>query len=428
MKKTFLLQLVLVLSVMVSQAQGFQFQTIGTTGISSGTPTSGTILNGKIYVSGKYYYVDGVQVNNFAVIDGNTYSESGDIPGTKTCDFGYSVATNTIYALTSDSPNYVYSQNQMGEWDPVPISFDNQPMFIYTLNDSEFVITGGFTVVNGISANYICTWNAVTNTVTDIGGLPGPDIYTKMCLYLGKLLVPYYIASTSDPHFMVLDLNTMELDYDPQLELSNVLLYGLWADSDILYMSYAGIDGYYHLSKYENGNWSVIGTSSPSEVSGMAVDANGDLIICGSFNSVSGVSVSHMMARYDGSTWHDFSNLADIDVTPQKVLMYEGILYAIGNIWHNGFKVGVMRWVDPTGTPPLESNTLSLYPNPTTYILSVSYSEGELITIRDLSGKTMKSFRTVSDQTVIDVSAFSPGMYLLESGDQRIKQKFVVAY
>ncbi|HYV94658.1 MAG TPA: T9SS type A sorting domain-containing protein [Chitinophagales bacterium] len=430
MKKNFLVSLLFVLSLTASKAQSFQFQTIGTTGISSGTPSDGTILNGKIYVSGTYYYVDGQQVNNFAVIDGNIYSESGNVPGSKTYGYGYSVATNTVYVLTADSPNYIYAETQIGEWDSVLITFDDQPKYIFAINDSEFVITGDFTVVNGTTCTNVCLWNAVSNIVTNIGSLgEGEGVITDMCMYEGKLLVPYYMSSASDPHFKVLDLTTMSLDYDPGLEVPNQRLCNFFADSDILYMSYLGIEGNYHVAKYENDVWLEIGQLSPFGADGMTIDADGSLVVCGIFGDANGVSITHGMARYDGSAWHDFSGIIDIDVTPQKVLMHEGTLYAIGNIWHNGYKVGVMRWVDPTGTPLLESNTsLSLYPNPTACILSVSCSVGKLITIRDLSGKTIKTFHTASNQLAIDLSELSPGMYILEIGNQAIKQKFVVAH
>lgn len=67
----------------------------------------------------------------------------------------------------------------------------------------------------------------------------------------------------------------------------------------------------------------------------------------------------------------------------------------------------------------LDVNTINAYPNPTTGLLTIKSDnlEGKLLILVDINGKEVLTFKSIENQTTIDLSSYSKGVYTLKSGN-----------
>lgn len=82
------------------------------------------------------------------------------------------------------------------------------------------------------------------------------------------------------------------------------------------------------------------------------------------------------------------------------------------------------------GTNEVELAVVSVYPNPTTGIVNISSEKNiDNVYVYDISGKLLRTFNKLStDKTVLDLSAFTSGTYILkvETGKKIITRKVII--
>ncbi|MFN3753140.1 T9SS type A sorting domain-containing protein [Flavobacterium sp.] len=158
-------------------------------------------------------------------------------------------------------------------------------------------------------------------------------------------------------------------------------------------------------------------------------------------NTFEMLNASHTVnTRREGNqlTWHFF----DINLPPSSININDGhgyvyfrikpkAGYAIGDIIPNTASIFFdynppivtntfnTEFVETLGTDTFEANTILMYPNPASQLLTVSVTNAaenlKEIIFYDIIGKRIKTISSLSDhQTIIDLSDLSKGVYLLE--------------
>jgi hypothetical protein len=73
----------------------------------------------------------------------------------------------------------------------------------------------------------------------------------------------------------------------------------------------------------------------------------------------------------------------------------------------------------------LQESKLNVYPNPVTqkaFINSPATAIGSTVFIYDLQGRLLKTMVIQSEETMVDMSGWSPGVYLFQQRGARISQ------
>jgi len=90
------------------------------------------------------------------------------------------------------------------------------------------------------------------------------------------------------------------------------------------------------------------------------------------------------------------------------------------------------EFVQALGNPTFDSNAISLAPNPTSNLVTITNSSAEKIStvaIYDLTGKKIFTLNNAPDSISIDVSNFSKGIYLIElssESNSKITKKLIL--
>ena len=71
--------------------------------------------------------------------------------------------------------------------------------------------------------------------------------------------------------------------------------------------------------------------------------------------------------------------------------------------------------------------TVSFFPNPTTNILTIETSQKSSVEILNLEGQIIKSYKSTDNNTIIDVSSFSSGIYFIKASSDKgvVVKKFI---
>ena len=68
----------------------------------------------------------------------------------------------------------------------------------------------------------------------------------------------------------------------------------------------------------------------------------------------------------------------------------------------------------------VSDSRINIYPNPANNVLNVkidNYESDDMITIMDVSGRTLISETITNDQMKVDLSSLSKGLYIIKVGD-----------
>ena len=66
-----------------------------------------------------------------------------------------------------------------------------------------------------------------------------------------------------------------------------------------------------------------------------------------------------------------------------------------------------------------EKKIISLYPNPVSDFLEISFSEGShKIVLTDITGKKLQQFQNVTDNLTINFSDYAAGVYIIKVSDE----------
>jgi|GEM_PF-1507611 len=218
---------------------------------------------GNVYIGGDFTDAGGIQANNIAMWDGNTWQALG------------TGMNGPVRSITIDESNNVYAGgefttaggqavNYIAQWNGSSWSGLNGGMDgninALTFDESGALYAGGyFTNAGGVAANYIAKWDGATWSALAEG--------------------------TND------EVNTIAID-------GNGLIYAGG------YFTEAGSEYVYGIAKWEGGVWTDLDEGMDGPVLTIAIDGNNNIYAGGLFSSAgSEFTLVFGVAKWDGSAW-----------------------------------------------------------------------------------------------------------------------------
>jgi ligand-binding sensor domain-containing protein len=172
--------------------------------------------------------------------------------------------------------------------------------------------------------------------------------------------------------------------------------------------------------KYDGGHWSGYTTSDglvSNSVTSIAIDAEDNKW----FGTGNGVS------KFDGSKWTNYTTSDGLADNVVNAIAID----AQGNKWF-GTVNGVSKLTDGSSSIPkkVNENPLQLYPNPVQSSLYIDLSgKSGMLQIHDITGKKILQKQIIENITIIDVSGFESGIYIVRVlSDHQILTKKIVKY
>jgi hypothetical protein len=173
-----------------------------------------------------------------------------------------------------------------------------------------------------------------------------------------------------------------------------------------------------NIAKWNGTSWSALGTGLTGSFGLAVVDFNSGLYAGGYFSTAGGAPNTSNLAKWDGAAWSAAISTpfnADVDaftVVPGT----QPILYAVG-YFNNTPYSHVAKYTSLVGIEEesLPSGSVLIYPNPAKDKLTIRFSEdlklqNSELSVYDILGNKILQIN-ITQQTTIDVSSFSAGVY-----------------
>jgi hypothetical protein len=203
--------------------------------------------------------------------------------------------------------------------------------------------------------------------------------------------------------------------------------------------SFTDTNGYHFVAKWDGTAWSELGTGSNalnanSTIWSLCMDPAGYLYATGQFSDSNNRSY---VAQWNGVKWHELGtgrNAIDYDggplITP-AAWIFAVCSDAHGNIYAGGSFTDTTVMVSPYGnscvkkygeadegiTPAASEGIVNVYPNPAGGTIKISIISGPTgggYRVMDMTGRTISAGMLGATDTTIDISALTPGLYLLQ--------------
>lgn len=310
---------------------------------------------------------------------------------------------------------------------------------------------------DSINIKNIATWNdSVWAGIGNISWTLGP--FSEMAIYKGELYIGGFfyfedeqtttrnIAKYNGSYWSsvssgIVSTNSLDIPIKKMIEYQNDLYIGgsFYSNNNVAN----------YLLRWDGYNFYNVGGGINGEIRDMAI-YNNELYVVGDFSIAGGVEVNSVnygsIAKWDGHNWCSLET--SVGGIINSIVNHQGELYIAGNFNQiNGIQIkNIAKWVGGTFVEvcgnttgiheEASANALSIYPNPATDNLLISYKSFSMlnttITIFNQYGLMVKRIQDYSvegeNARMIDISSFSNGMYLLNisSNDFYISSKFVI--
>ncbi|MEW6126674.1 MAG: C25 family cysteine peptidase [Acidobacteriota bacterium] len=217
----------------------------------------------------------------------------------------------------------------------------NSTVNVITINGSDIYFGGGFTAIGNIAANRIARWNTTTNTWSAFGNgvshsvyaiaISGADIYvggdfTTVIGVSGTPKIAKWNTTTST-------WSALGTGADNAVNALAFVGSDLYAAG--LFSSMSGVSGTSRIAKWNGSSWSAVGTGTGANLGLNSLAVNGtDLYIGGGVTNIHGVAVSRV-AKYATTTgtWSALGNIAtnSLNNSVNALAISGGFLYVGGS-------------------------------------------------------------------------------------------------
>ena len=378
-------------------------------GYSVSLSSNGTI----VAVGAPHYYKDGIgsigHVKIYQNINNEWIQLGNSIEGTNNSEFGFAVSLSSDSLVVAiGAPGYNYDRGIV-------------EIYKYNTNNNTWIKTGNGIVGEGDWDK--CGWSVSLNSDGTIAAIGA--IYNNSD---GKTAGHVRVYAFKDDAWTQLgdelkgEISNGEFGFSIDLNSDgSVVATGTPKQTGDI----TGIAKVYRFNK-EN-TWSQIGDdfigTEPYESLGQSVSLNSDgsVIAIGSMGA-NGLFGGVKIYKNIEDTWtllgSSISGEAHDDIFGFSVsLSSDGMIVACGAV--NSGTCGQLRVFtfseDATRVQNLKSNTVSVYPNPTTGITKLNFADLNVLRIKisSLTGKTIIEKTGIQKSTTIDLSTYTNGIYIV---------------
>jgi hypothetical protein len=351
-------------------------------------------LNGDVYAGGYFTQAGGgMAVSNVARWDGTAWNA-----------LGTGAANGYVSALAIDGNGNVYASGyfnlaggmatRISKWDGTTWSALGTGVnsFVYSLvvaNNGDLYVGGDFTQAGGMAANHIAKWNGATWSPLGVGAANGVNSSVQALV----------VAGNGD----------------------------VYAGGSF---SQAGGTTVNSVARWNGIAWSSLGIGTANGVSGfvssLAVAANGDVLVGGSFFSQAGGVPANRVAKWNGTTWSRLGTGLNDEV---RVLAggINGKFYVGGDFTATGDGSKAMvnfAIYDPAAplatTATKAAPAAQLFPNPAHGTATLRLPAGAprlALTLTDALSRTVRRYPApAAAETELDLRGLPAGTYVVRCG------------
>ncbi len=379
----------------------------GTNWSSLGLGTKGyinamAIYNGNLYVGGEFDSIGGIKANDIAMWNGSSWSVVGK--GIKDDEYGvYSLAVynGALYAGGSfDSADgkaiFGIAKWNGSNWSSlgtgVYAADEDDGVFTLAVYNGELYAGGGFDSAGGIPVKEIARWNGTSWLNVGKSVNDGGSIFT-LAVYNGNL----YAGGM--------------FDTAGGIPVNRIAMWNgsIWFPLDL------GITG--------EATWATVNK---------LISYNNELYVGGYFDTVNDKPIN-CIAKWNGTSWSSLGTGISNGGSVAAMAVYNNELYVGGGFDSAGgvYAKNIAMWNGPNGVEGVKDQAqLNVYPNPvanTLYVSSSIAGSNTKYSIYNELGQEFQEGRIVSNISKIDVSDFTPGLYLLSvlDGNKQYNYKFI---
>jgi hypothetical protein len=342
----------------VARWNGSTWAAIGGTGPDNLVHAMRTDANGDLIVGGAFVLCNGVPIPGLARWNGTAWSAVTPTSPGAVNDL-LTLATGELVVACPHQSGNTFSG--IGRWNGTQwvsltpgTSTGSQVLRVVPLADGGYLAAGRFTAIEGVAANGIARWNGTTwlplgagcdNAVFDAVELPNGHIIVS-----GQFA---HAGGINSPTIARWDGNTWHAMPSPGFAVGTRLLRR--TNGDLVIALFPSLE----IRRFDGTSWSTIGAGVNTALRlSMVETPNGDLVIGGTFVSVSSVPANNI-ARWDGATWHPLGPGFNSSVEALYVLP-DGSL--IAGCQASTTPASIARWTGSTWTSlggPFAASTLA---------------------------------------------------------------------
>jgi hypothetical protein len=376
----------------------------------------------KIYVGGWFEYADSILVNRISVWDGLHWDSLGrGAPGGTAC-YAITKYQGKIFAtggFYSHIFNCLASWNG-SSWDTVSERV-NDVVLDFCQYNNELYIGGAFTNVGNSGARYIAKYDgnsfATFPFPSDNGSSVNAIEFYDGNMYVGGNFydtisgvndlevwdgISFHSFGGSGPGFGS-DIITSFALFNNELYIAGGFSIANGAAGD-------------NIMRWDGTQFHDVGGGLNGGVFKMH-EFNGSIYVCGTFSMAGNVPINNYMARWDGFQWHsicsnNFNNLV------QDLLVVNNDLYATGGFTMIDSLVvnHIAKLSNVLSVPEVAlNNNITVRPNPASNFISIEATE-KIKSLKIISsiGISVKNYRALNKQCIIDISELSNGIYFFK--------------
>jgi len=433
-----------VLSALVGHAQPFNWSSMPAGQEINGPISHLTVYKNTLIAAGNFTRAGGVQVNNIAAWDGQTWSPLGQGVyarnlGHPNIRFCYTYKNWLIVAGSFDSAGTVASKN-IAAWDGTQwLSLGGTDYYGYIISmctfNNELFVVGNFDTIAGLPANNMARWNGSTwltnwDTSYTFGTIGSALEYNNELVLIGYASP----QGTSDIYGITGWDGTQWKKFPQNLEKvggSTVL----WNNKIINGFLLTFINGKYQytINQWDGTQWKLF-SISPSGTVGWLFQFNNNLYVTGSAKNTTDTTTNVWLWDSTTNIWQGVGS--GINNVTYALCMYNNVMYCGGsfNKTETGAKHNYLaRYTQQTGLNEKDLFKVEIFPNPATqrFTITTPLVQTQLhLTLTDMSGRIVYQGKQHTNiQGQVELAAPSQaGIYWckITAGDKVAVQKLCV--